>query len=74
MGKLKLSGKDLRAIGYPEAPVISLAMGIMEKHYKHLMHEDAIEILASVLQSPNEYASDRILGKIAEALLPKPQK
>ena len=73
MAKLKLRGKDLRQIGYPEGPVISLAMGIMEKHYKHLLFDDAIEILASVLQSPNQYAGDRILGKIAEALLPKPK-
>ncbi len=73
MAKLKLTGKELRKLGYPESPVISLAMNIMEKHYKHLMREDALEILASVLQSPNEYASDRILGKIAEALLPKPK-
>lgn len=35
MNKLKLSGKQLRAIGYPEAPVISVAMNVMEKNYKH---------------------------------------
>jgi tRNA-splicing ligase RtcB len=35
MSKLKLRGKDLRAIGYPEGPVISIAMNIMEKNYKH---------------------------------------
>jgi tRNA-splicing ligase RtcB len=29
MTKLKLSGKQLRAIGYPEAPVISIAMKVM---------------------------------------------
>jgi tRNA-splicing ligase RtcB len=74
MAKLKLTGKDLRKLGYPEGPVISLAVNIMEKHFKHLMHEDALEILASVLQSPNQYAGERILGKIAEALLPKPRK
>ncbi|MDB5197234.1 MAG: RtcB family protein [Flaviaesturariibacter sp.] len=73
MSKLKLTGKDLRKIGYPEGPVISLAMNIMEKHHKHLSFDDAIEILASILQSPNEYAGDRILGKIAEALIPKPK-
>lgn len=74
MGKLKLTGKELRAIGYPEGPVISLAMNTMEKHYKHLLRDDAIEILASILQSPNEYAADRILGKIAELLIPKPKE
>ena len=73
MAKLKLTGKELRKLGYPEGPVISLAMNIMEKNYKHLGHEDALEVLASVLQSPNQYATDPVLGKIAEALLPKPK-
>ena len=73
MSKLKLRGKDLRAIGYPEGPVISIAMNIMEKSFKHLSKEDALEVLGSVLQSPNQYAHDGMLGKIAEALLPKPK-
>ena len=72
MAKLKLTGKELRAIGYPEGPVISIAMNIMEKNFKHLSNEDALEVLRSVLQSPNEYANDPVLSKIAEALLPKP--
>ena len=73
MGRLKLTGKELRSIGYPEGPVISIAMSTMEKHYKKLQHEEAIAILAGVLQSPNQYAGDRILGKIAAALIPKPK-
>src|SRR5689334_14333950 len=73
MSKLKLTGKELRKIGYPEGPVISLAMNTMEKNFKHLSKEDALEILASVLQSPNQYAHDGVLNKIAEALLPKPK-
>ena len=70
--KLKLTGKELRAIGYPEGPVISLAMNIMEKNFKRLAKADALEILSSILQSPNQYAADAVLAKIAEALLPKP--
>jgi len=73
MSKLKLKGKQLRAIGYPESPVISIAMGVMEKSFKHLSEADALEILSSVLQSPNQYAHDGVLGKIAAALLPKPK-
>ena len=72
MAKLKLRGKDLRNIGYPEGPVISIAMNTMEKSFKHLSTEDALEILSSVLQSPNQYAHDGVLNKIAEAFLPKP--
>lgn len=74
MGKLQLSGKEIRAIGYPEGPVISLAMNIMEKNFKHLAHEDALEVLRAILQSPNEYANDPVLNKIAGALLPKPSE
>ncbi|RYZ51617.1 MAG: RtcB family protein, partial [Chitinophagaceae bacterium] len=73
MAKLKLTGKELRSLGYPEGPVISIAMNIMEKAFKHLSKEDALEILSAVLQSPNQYADDGKLGKIAEALIPKPK-
>jgi tRNA-splicing ligase RtcB len=72
MPKLKLTGKELRNIGYPEGPLISLAMNIMEKNFKHLPKEDALEILSSILQSPNQYAHEGVLDKIAQALLPKP--
>ena len=71
MAKLKLTGKQLRAIGYPQGPVISVAMNIMEKNFKHLSEADALEILGSILQSPNQYAGDPVLGKIADGLLPK---
>src|SRR5215212_2902030 len=73
MAKLKLTGKQLRTIGYPEGPVISIAMNIMEKNFKHLAGADALEILNAVLQSPNQYAHDGVLGKIAEQLIPKPK-
>jgi tRNA-splicing ligase RtcB (3'-phosphate/5'-hydroxy nucleic acid ligase) len=73
MAKLKLTGKQLRAIGYPQGPVISIAMNIMERNFKHLPEADALEILSSILQSPNQYAHDGVLGKIAEALLPRPK-
>lgn len=71
MSRLKITGKELRKIGYPEGPVISVAMNVMEKNFKHLPHEEAITILNSILQSPNQYADDAILGNISKALLPK---
>ena len=71
MAKLKLSGKELRAIGYPEGPVISLAMNLMEKNYKHADKETVMNILRSVLASPVEFAGDAVLALIAEQLMPK---
>jgi tRNA-splicing ligase RtcB len=69
--KLKITGKELRAIGYPEGPVISVAMSVMEKHFKHRRKEEAFEILKAVLQSPKDYATHETLQPIAEKLLPK---
>ena len=66
MGKLKIQGKELRAIGYPEGPVISIAMNVMEKNYKHHKKEEAMEILKSVLAAPVEYKNDAVLALIAE--------
>jgi len=69
--KLKITAKELRAIGYPESPVIPMAMNVMEKHFKHHTKEAAFEILKAVLQSPKDYANDKVLQPIAEKLLPK---
>lgn len=71
MGKLKLSGKELRAIGFPEGPVISIAMSVMEKHYKHRAKEEVMELLKKVLEAPVEYRNDAVLAIVAEQLMPK---
>jgi len=71
MAKLKLRGKDLRALGYPEGPVISIAMNIMEKEYKFEKEEVVMNLLKEILASPVEYANDAVLGLIAQQLLPK---
>jgi tRNA-splicing ligase RtcB len=71
MSKLKLKGKELRAIGFPESPVISLAMGLMEKHYKHASTDEALKLLAEIVASPAAWLADPALGKIAEGLMPK---
>jgi tRNA-splicing ligase RtcB (3'-phosphate/5'-hydroxy nucleic acid ligase) len=73
MAKLKLRGKDLRAIGYPEGPVISIAMNVVEKHYKFEKEEIVMNVLRSILAAPVEYANDAVLGLIAQQLIPKPQ-
>ncbi len=71
MSKLKIEGKELRAIGYPQGPVVSIAMNTMEKNYKHTGKEEAMEILKNILAAPVEYANDAVLGLIAQQLLPR---
>ncbi|HTN05187.1 RtcB family protein [Agriterribacter sp.] len=69
MSKLKITGKELRAIGYPEGPVISIAINVMQKNYRHHGKEEVMEILKRVLESPAEYKGDAVLALIAEQLL-----
>lgn len=71
MAKLKLRGKDLKDLGYPQGPVISIAMNIMEKVYKHSKQEEVMELLAKILKTPAEFAQDEVLAPIAKQLLPK---
>lgn len=69
MSKLKLTGKQIRAIGYDEGPVISVAMHIMCTYFRHKTEEAALQILRDVLTSPERYLEDEVLGKIAKKLV-----
>ncbi len=69
MGKLKLQGKDLRKINYPEDRTIAIVIDVMHKHYKHSTVEEALKILEDVLANPFEYTENEPLSKIANALI-----
>ena len=59
----------MRAIGYPEGPVISIAMNVMQKNYKHEAKEDVMDLLKKILENPEEYKDDAILALIAKELI-----
>jgi tRNA-splicing ligase RtcB len=69
MNKLKLTGKQIRALGYEEGPVVSVAMHTMCTHFKHNTEEEALQILGDILTSPEKYLENEVLGKIAEKLV-----
>ena len=69
MAKLKLQGKDLRKINYPEDRTIAIVIDVMHKHYKHHSIEDALQILKEVLANPFEFTENEPLSKIANALI-----
>jgi tRNA-splicing ligase RtcB len=71
MSKLNITAKELRAIGFPESPVIPVALHAVDKHFKHSNKEEVIKLLQAVLASLLEYKNDALLGMIAEKLLPK---
>ncbi len=72
MSKLKIQGKELRAIGYPEGPVISIAMNAMQKNYKHHSKDEALELLKRILENPEAFKDDPKTAMIADQLIPKP--
>ena len=69
MAKLKLRGKDLIAIGYPQGKVISIAIDSMLRNYKRERKDKVLQRLKTVLKNPEKYLNDGIFGKIAEALV-----
>ncbi len=73
MGKLKLTGKQIRAIGYPEGPVISVAMQVMNSKFRHSTEKEALALLIQVLNAPENYLEDEALKPIAEKLVPSPE-
>jgi len=73
MTRLKLTCTALRSIGYPEGPVISLAISAMEQQFKHHTEEAALHILKQVLIDPVSYLSDNALRKVAGRLMETPE-
>jgi tRNA-splicing ligase RtcB len=69
MPRLRLTGKALRSIGYPEGPAISVAITAMEKEFKYHSEKAALEILKQVLQDPMAYLADDGLRKVAGKLM-----
>ncbi len=72
MSKLKLNGKDLRKLGFPQSKAIAIAMEVMQKNYKHSTEQEVLYILGKLIANPEEYIDDAILGKIAAELVEKP--
>lgn len=69
--KLKITGKQLREIGYPESPAISIALELMKKNYKHETWEAVQPILQEILANPERFMEHEIFAKLAEKLLPQ---
>ena len=74
MGKLTITGKELRAIGYPEGPVISMAMNIVYRKCKHGVREDVLAILKQILEKPEMFKDDEIWASIAWQLMPEEEE
>jgi tRNA-splicing ligase RtcB (3'-phosphate/5'-hydroxy nucleic acid ligase) len=71
MATTKITGKELRALGYPEGRAIGSAMEVMETYYKGKSKKHKLELLSRVLLAPGFYVKHETLGPVATSLIIK---
>jgi tRNA-splicing ligase RtcB len=74
MAANKLSGKEIRALGYPEGRAIGAAVRTMEAHYKGKSKKMKLDVLKQVFQYPHNYVKDEVLGTIARELIAQTER
>lgn len=69
MGNLKLKGKDILKLGYPNNQSVNIALEVMKRNFatKNIHHVKAT--LKEILQNPQYFEKDLTFGQIAESLL-----
>ena len=69
MGNLKIKGKDLLKLGYPQNQSINIAMDVMKKNFSAKNTAYVKSLLKEILQDPERFEKDLSFGQIAEALI-----
>jgi tRNA-splicing ligase RtcB len=72
MAKIKISGKELRKIGYPEGRAIGMAINVVHQFFKKEKKEKVLALLQDLLENPGNYADDEALGRIVAELVEQP--
>ena len=70
MGKLKITGKELKEFGFAQGRAMGIALDVIRKNYKHSTLEDVKDILEKVIATPEDYTEHEFLGTIAIELIP----
>lgn len=73
MNHAKITGDDLRDIGYPEGKAIGTAIRTIEQHYRNVEREEILAAMNSVQRAPEHFLDDEVMGPIAKDLLEKPK-
>lgn len=72
MNKLNIKGEDLKALGFPQGKAIGTAIQVIEQKFRTSTKEEVLAILSKVIQTPENFLDDEILGSIASDLIEKP--
>lgn len=73
MAKLKITGKELKEFGMDPGKVMGVTLDIVRKNYKFSTLEEVRVILTDVMEAPENFIDDEVLGPIAELLVPEPE-
>ncbi|TAD82386.1 MAG: RtcB family protein [Bacteroidetes bacterium] len=68
MNPLNITGKQVRYLGYPQGPVVKMAMHAINTHYAQTALTDALALLTDVLAQPEAYLQHPHLHGVAAAL------
>ncbi|MEM6806299.1 MAG: RtcB family protein [Bacteroidota bacterium] len=66
---MKLTGKEILAIGYPEGKVFGIIQETVKKHFTEAEKETALAQLGKVLAAPESFLKDEKMGEVASELL-----
>jgi tRNA-splicing ligase RtcB len=69
MSNAIITGKDLQEMGYPEAPVISIALEMLGKFYTDVAKNDKSLLLKKIAANPEHYTTHEFLAPVALELI-----
>lgn len=72
MNKHKITGDDLKEIGYQKGKVIGIAIAIIDKNYRDLNREEVLVLFKKAIEYPENFLDDELLAPVALALTEKP--
>ena len=69
MGKQKIDIKDLAVVDFTSDVARSVALNILNRHFKHTPNNEKIELIRSVLANPELFRNDAVWSVLALKLL-----
>ncbi|AFD08872.1 hypothetical protein Solca_3875 [Solitalea canadensis DSM 3403] len=73
MGKLRITGKDLRSIGFPEGRCVQIAINDLPNRFKKVSHYAVLDLLKPVVENPFDFLEDERFAVTAAALIEQHQ-
>ncbi len=74
MKKLRISGKEMRRIGFRSEVLISLAKNIAYKYYKRTPKTEVLGLLEGIIKNPENYKNHEHFSKLAAQLIKAPKQ